>query len=1121
MNHRKRRAREASALTLLTAAALTAALLSAPESGAAQSADGTAGMARTLAKARTVTLVTGDRVTLDATGQVTGVRPAKGREGTTFRIARNADRTYVVPRDAERLLANGTADRRLFDVTQLVEWGYDDAARPDLPLIVTYAEGRTLAPSALSAAGARVSRDLPSVNGDALKARKSEGAELWETLTGSGGTARARSAAADRVEKIWLDGKVEAALDRSTAQIGAPEAWAAGYDGTGVKVAVLDTGVDGTHPDLKGRIDAAKNFSEAADTVDRVGHGTHVASTVAGSGAHSGGKYKGVAPGARLISGKVLDDSGDGEESGVIAGAQWAVAQGAKVINLSLGGPDSPGDDPLEQAVDELSASSGALFVIAAGNEGPAAGTVGSPGSAAAALTVGAVDRTDAMAEFSSRGPTADGSLKPDLTAPGVDIVAAKAAEGTEGAPAADGYVSMSGTSMATPHVAGAAAILAQRHPDWTGERIKAALTASAEPTPGVSAFAQGTGRTDLTRALDQQLTTTPSALGFPAQQWPHTDDQPATKAVTYRNDGDRPLTLDLTTEAYGEDGKPAAEGMFEVSPKQLTVPAGATATAQVTADSGAGTADGHFGGALTATDGAGTTVRTGIGVQREVESYDLTVKHLDLKGKPAIRSETGVQGLDNQIWQDYSDDRDGEFTIRLPKGRYSLEGRIDTGVNPGAESGELALLLNPKFSLTRDTTLVMDARKAKPIRITVPDSRAKHTDATLNYGFDIDQNLSTSTYLMGSFGRLRVGQFGARLPAGEAFAQYNGTWTHGTTHYRPVWNRTGDLSGFTANVKRAQLAKVTIPVGTPVKGKSAGLVAAPLTPGGSSFDFFPDTDPSLPATFTDYVLPGVKWRYGVTQNGGKDADGEPVWDAGQWTAKPRSYSAGKQYTERFNTGVFGPHFTGPLTNGEDRPGAVRVGDTLLAYLPLFSDGAGHVGDSRYSRARSTLYADGTRVFDLNTPLNGDRYELPAAKHRFRLTTDVSRPTSLSPVSTRVTAEWTFTSAHVTGVGQRLPLSVVRFTPRLSMASTAKAGTRFSVSFTVEGAATARTARKPAFSVSYDDGRTWHPAKVADGKRLDLRHPAKAGTVSLRVTLTDADGNTLKQTIHRAYRTIK
>ncbi|MDX3752054.1 S8 family serine peptidase [Streptomyces sp. AK08-02] len=1115
MNHRRKRAGEATALTLLTAAAVTASLLGAPGSQAAQTAIGTAGAP---GNAKIVTLVTGDRVTLDAAGQVTGVRAAKGREGTTFRISRNADRTYVVPRDAERLLANGTADRRLFDVTQLVKWGYDDASRPDLPLIVTYAKGRALAPSALSAAGARVSRDLPSVDGDALKARKSEGADLWEALTGSGGTASARSAAADRVERIWLDGRVEAALDRSTAQIGAPEAWAAGYDGEGVKVAVLDTGVDDTHPDLKGRVDEAKNFSEAADTVDRVGHGTHVASTVAGSGAHSGGKYKGVAPGARLISGKVLDDGGYGEESGVIAGAQWAVAEGAKVINLSLGGPDSPGEDPVEQAVNELSASSGALFVIAAGNDGPATGTVGSPGSAAAALTVGAVDRVDAMADFSSRGPTADGSLKPDLTAPGVDIVAAKAAEGTEGDPAADGYVSMSGTSMATPHVAGAAAILAQRHPDWTGERIKAALTASAKPTAGVSAFAQGTGRTDIVRALDQQLTTSPATLGFPAQQWPHTDDTPATRTLTYRNDGDRPLTLDLTTEAYGEDGKPAAEGMFEVSPKQLTVPAGGTATAQVTADTSAGTADGVFGGAVTATDGADTTVRTGIGAQREVESYNLTVKHLDLKGKPARRSETGVQGLDNEIWNDYSDDTDAEFTVRLPKGRYSLEGRIDTGANPDA--GGLALLLNPKFSLTRDTTLVMDARKAEPVRITVPDSKAKQTDATLNFGFDIGRNQSISTYMLSSFSKLRVGQFGARLPANEAFAQYNGTWTHGSTNYRPAMNRTGDLSGFTVNLKRAQFAKVTIPVGEPAKERTGSLVAAPLTPGGSWFDFFP-TEFSLPATLTEYVLPGVKWEYYVSQKGGKDADGEPVWDASQWTAKPRAYSAGKQYTERFNTGVFGPHLTGPLDNNEDRPGAVRMGDTFLVYLPLFSDGTGHVGNSRYSKARSTLYAGGTKIFATDTDLDGASHDLPAAKRTYRLTTDVSRPTTLSSVSTRVTAEWTFTSAHVTGVGQRLPLSVVRFTPRLSSATTAKAGTSFSVPFTVEGAATARTARKLAFSVSYDDGRTWHPAKAIDGKRLDLRHPAKAGTVSLRVALTDASGNTLKQTIHRAYRTVK
>lgn len=1064
---------------------------------------------------RTVTLITGDKVVLDAAGKVVEVTAAEGREGTGFRISRAVDgHTYAVPRDAERLLADGTADRRLFDVTRLASEGYDDASRSDLPLVVTYADDQSVAARSLAASGARVTRDLPSVNGDALRARKSEAAALWQTLTGSGAAPRSAAAATSaKVEKIWLDGKVTASLDRSTAQIGAPGAWAAGYDGEGVTVAVLDTGVDATHPDLKERIDAQENFSASPDTVDRAGHGTHVASTAAGSGARSGGKYKGVAPGARIISGKVLDDNGMGSASDIIAGMQWAVAQGAKVVNLSLGGEDTPETDPIEQAVNALSADSGALFVVAAGNTGPDAATIGTPGSAAAALTVGAVDREDAIADFSSRGPTADGSLKPDLTAPGVDIVAAKAAEGVEGDPAADGYVSLSGTSMATPHVAGAAAILAQQHPDWTGERIKAVLTGSAVPTPGLSTFAQGTGRTDLTRAMGQQVTSSPTSLGFGTAQWPHADDEPATKEITYRNDGDRPVTLDLATEAFGEDGKPAAEGMFDVSPKQLTVPAGGTATAAVTADTRAGAADGAFGGSVTATAGD-TAVRTAVGVHREAESYNLTVKHLNLQGKPTGDSETGLYGLDSSIWQNYSDPTDGEFTVRLPKGRYALEGRVSTGADPG--DGKLALLLHPKFALTRDTTLVMDARKAKPVRITVPDSAARHTDAMLNFGVDIDGSGYASTYDMGGFGNLRVGQLGARLPAREAFAQYTGTWARGAVHYRPAWNRTGDLSGFTANLQRQNFAELDLTVGAPATGKAGSLVAAPLMPNGAWVDFHSDKG-ALPRTVTDYVLPGVKWQYAINQYGAPDADGEPRWDGSQTVTRARSYTAGKQYTQRFNIGVFGPHL---YTAGQEASGAVRLGDSFTAYVPLFSDGAGHVGVSRYTKARSALYADGTPVFTSDTPLNGELHTLPAERRTYRLTTDVSRAASLSEVSTRVTAEWTFRSAHVAGdTWKRLPLSAVRFTPKLGTDSTAKAGRAFTVPFTVEGAATAATARKLAFTVSYDGGRTWEPAKVADRKRLELRHPARPGTVSLRVTLTDADGNTVKQTIHRAYRT--
>ncbi|GAA2570947.1 hypothetical protein GCM10010304_06650 [Streptomyces roseoviolaceus] len=422
---------------------------------------------------------------------------------------------------------------------------------------------------ALLAAEADVTHRLSAIHGDALTADKPDAGKVWQALTDSTG-GRSAVTAAPGIDRVWLDGRVKiSARDAvapdphgGVAQIGAPAAWKAGYDGKGVKVAVLDTGIDATHPDLKGKILKAKDFSGSGSTDDRQGHGTHVASTVVGSGAKSGGKYKGVAPGAELLVGKVLDDTGFGDNSDIIAGMQWAVAQGARVVNMSLGEVDTPGVDPLEKAVNDLSASSGALFVIASGNSGPSDTTVGSPGSAAAAaaLTVAAVDRHDKIASWSSRGPTADGRLKPDIAAPGVDIIAAKAAHGIEGNDEAPGYVSMSGTSMATPHTAGAAAILAQEHPRWTGERLKSALTASARTLSGVTPYDVGVGRADLPRAIGTTVGSEPSSVDFGTPDpWPHDDDTPVTRTLTYRNDGTRPVTLDLgiTTTAWSPSPPP------------------------------------------------------------------------------------------------------------------------------------------------------------------------------------------------------------------------------------------------------------------------------------------------------------------------------------------------------------------------------------------------------------------------------------------------------------------------------------------------------------------------------------------------------------------------------------
>jgi subtilisin family serine protease len=1080
------------------------------------------GSGRAAAAVRTVTLVTGDRVLVDGKGQVSGVERAPGRKNVPFSVREVAGHTRVVPGDAELLLVQGKLDARLFDVTQLLKDGYDDAGRSDVPLIVTFKGKKAPSMSPFTEAGARMGRTLPVVNGRSMRSVKKRTTDFWDTVT---------TEESGNVEKVWLDGRRKASLDKSVPQIGAPTAWAAGYDGTGVKVAVLDTGVDTSHPDLAHQVVEEKDFSGSDGTGDKFGHGTHVASTVAGTGAKSGGKYKGVAPGAKILNGKVLDDTGFGSDSGIIAGMEWAVAEKADVVNLSLGGTDLPGTDPMEEAVDRLSADSDTLFVVAAGNEGEfGEGTVGSPGSADAALTVGAVDKSDVLADFSSRGPrVGDGGVKPDLTAPGVEITAAAAAgsivekEYPSGVP---GYATLDGTSMATPHVAGAAALLAQQHPDWSGERLKAVLTGSAKPGT-YSSFQQGTGRTDLVRALDQNVLTEQGPLDFGEQQWPHADDKPATKQLTYRNLGTEPVTLDLSVDAFAVDGKPAAEGMFSVSPQRITVPAGGTASAEVTADTRAGSTDGSFGGSVQATSADGKVqVRSAVGVAREVESYSLTLKHLDESGAPTGDAATSVADFDGDFYAEYADEKDGEVTVRLPKGDYILSGVV----HPEISSPTHAVLVEPRFRLDGDKTVTVDARQAKPVDITVPDPAAENTDATVLIGFGRGEGKRDGSleYLMPSFKGSRFGRLGGGEPVDGLNALYSGGWSAqgadgSRVNYHAAWYRKGSVDGFTAKVERKRLAKVDLQVGEAVDGRRVQAEVSPHLPDGDLVFGFTDMRGDLPFRSTEYILDnGVKWSMRTWQVSGEDRDS--VFE-NFLMRMPQTWKAGHSYQERFNVGVFGPALagTGQFGPAAGFPGAARMGNTLRAYLPLFGDGAGHWGISNTTAVTTRLEADGKEIADDYgiPPTDGlTEYTVPAEDTAYKLTVDNSRDPAVYPVSTRVRAEWTFRSAKTPeSEFAALLLSTVRFSPDLTSASTAKAGKRFEVPFTVEGAAAGQHPAKLAFQVSYDDGRTWQQAKSVGGTHLSLKHPATAGSVSLRAELTDRAGNTLTQTIERAYLT--
>ncbi|RDG37675.1 1,4-dihydropyridine esterase [Streptomyces corynorhini] len=1079
------------------------------ETAAVQSFAAKARQARSDASA--VTLITGDRVHLDDRGRVTRVQAAKGREGIRMNVNRVAGQVYVLPADAAELVAQGKLDRRLFNVTGLLKAEYDDAHRATLPLIVSYAKDtnqKARAKSAIAAADVSVRRTLPAVGGEALTAPKDDAADVWDALTAEGDSRSEAREAAPGIARVWLDGKRKAALDKSVPQIGAPTAWQAGYDGKGVKIAVLDTGVDETHPDLKGAEIAQKDFSGSGNTVDHFGHGTHVASIAVGSGAKSGGKYKGVAPGAKILDGKVLDDNGFGDDSGIIAGMQWAADQGARIANLSLGGEDTPEVDPLEAAVGKLSAEKNILFVIAAGNEGPDAQTIGSPGSAAAALTVGAVDSKDRIASFSSAGPTADGSLKPDITAPGVDIVAAKAAKGVIGDPAAAGYVSMSGTSMATPHVAGAAAILAQEHPDWTGARIKQALTSSAKSGTGLTPYQQGTGRVDLTKAITQTVVSEQTGINFGTQQWPHTDDKPVTKKVTYSNSGTRDVSLDLSLETTGPKGKAAPAGFFTLGADQVTVPAGASVSVDLTSHTSVGSQDGAFSGTVVAraADG-GQAVRTAFGAVREVESYDLTVKFVDVKGKPS-RSTATVFGHNVSFWRDATATKsDGIAKIRVPKGAYLLDAQVETP--KGKADPDVAWMVQPKLDVTKNATVTFDARKAKPLSVTAPDS-AKVVESYVNYDLASANGGFSSMWLMDSYQGFRVGQVGPSVPAKLFNSQAGGTWQKGSTTYNLLYNRAGSFyTGFTHKAAKGELALVNTKIGSSVKNRKGSVSPYWIAPSGM-FSIGTMGNPfALPATAKTYLSTpkGYTWGLGVDQFDSRGAADVSL------VSTPKTYTAKKTYTETYNVGVFSPKVGG-------QSGAQRYNNEMMACIAEFTDGAGHLGTSVVSKQQSLLTVDGKKVAGEKGQLCLYTDALPAKSAKIKVSTDATRATSVAGVSTRLTAAWTFASKK--GAADKvvnLPVSTVRFAPALTPASTAKPGKKLTVPLTIQGPA-AKNFKSLAVQVSYDGGKKWSKAPVTtkSGKRtLSLNHPKKATSVSLKAKLTDKSGNTYDVTVIKAY----
>nr|WP_055502067.1 S8 family serine peptidase [Nonomuraea pusilla] len=1163
-----------------------AALLSFPLPAAAAEPAADGGVHR-------VTLITGDVVTVrqvEAGRHAVEVKPGPGRERMAFNTVEENGELRVLPSDVVPFLAARRLDPGLFSVTGLIAQGYDDAETDRLPLLFLY-DGS--APKGASAP------ELESVNGRVVAADKRTIGGLWKSLDGRGATL------SQGVTKIWLDAKVRATLDHSVPQVGAPEAWQGGFDGKGVKVAVLDTGVDAAHPDLAGRVRQTKVFTGEPSVQDGNGHGTHVAATIAG-----GDGRKGVAPGAELMVGKVLGDDGSGTLSGVIEGMEWAAAEGASVINMSLGGDASDGTDPLSVAVDTLTERTGALFVVAAGNDGSAY-SIGAPGAAASALTVGAVDGKDVLAEFSSRGPRLDDAPKPDLTAPGVGIVAARAEGTSMGEPVDERYTAASGTSMATPHVAGAAAIVKQRHPGWTARQIKDALVGSAKPVAGQRIDDAGAGRLDVARAVRQGVTATGVVDLGKHQQ----GEGPAVAegTITYSNGTAAAVTLELAC---------ALEGA-ELSARTVTVAAGGTAEVKVRVDL-AGLSFGRYGGLVTATAGA-EQVHTTLALTWKGPQHKVRFTALDAEGRPTGADTLSMFGASQQddlfTWLP----KEG-LTVEVSEGTYMTQS-LNLGGGWGRMHPRDGMVVIPELKVDRDLDVVLDFRKTTPVTIRTREpaeqvgvftyfthrafGSRRISQGVMN--FDVIEGLNVSptrpvrdgSFEFASRWQLVAPKLTARVPgAGE---RYSLGFLGGSpgVEGRHLWRLADGVAGSRgrAAVVRSEDVDWDDPSAAAVRAGAVAVIVvmAPDDPFGR--DWRPvGADLPIPALVVAaddgqrmlerigkgdarLEVRGVMsspYLYDVMQVSDGRVPDEVVYEVNDsntarvdttyadnggfgWAKEQRfgwrpwqSYALGQQMeTQRIvktplrraeyvsANGSFWQHLVnhqyvwddmGRLLDGMAelprtyRPGtraseswhapvvrpaipawmrpSTREGDTMEIRVPEFVDSSGHVSRAGVDNdtVSARLFRDGALVAERDAVWGAFPASPEEAAYRLELSTKRVSEEWTTAIATETA--WTFRSKP----GDRvLPLLQVDYEVRPERPGLVGFAVRHQ-----EGVSGARV-KDLKLELSYDDGATWQrqPVIALGGGRFSaivLRaHP------SVRVTAGDSAGNTVEQTVIRAY----
>ncbi|MCW2915004.1 MAG: hypothetical protein JWN52_3072 [Actinomycetia bacterium] len=1083
-------------------------------------------------KSWTVTLLTGDIVkvrTVKGRLPLVSVEPGKGRANKAFHQSIRPDGHIVVtPADVGSLVGR-VVDPELFDVTDLISQGYDDARAKDLPLIVQR-DSRTRSLAVLGGS-LRAGKALPSIGSIAAKQPKAQATGFGTALAGLVRTAGARSAAPAGIKHIWLDHKVKATavaqaaakLDHNLNQIGAPAAWKAGFTGKGVKVAVLDTGVDATHPDLKGQIAESANFSDAPDTVDHFGHGTHVAATIAGTGAASGGERKGVAPDASLLIGKVLNDQGEGTDSTVIAGMEWAAPR-AKVINMSLGGWDpSDGTDPLSTAVDTLTKQDGSLFVVAAGNAG-AIGWISSPAAADSALTVGAVDGNDKLADFSSRGPRSGRyAIKPEIVAPGVDIVAARAKGTAMGRIVDADYVAASGTSMATPHVVGAAALLVQQHGDWSPDRLKAALVGSADPAKGGDAFERGSGRVDAGAAVTGSVASLQAAPDLGTAAYPQ-HDALSTKLGWV---AEKATKLALAVKLTDRQGR-TVTGAATLSAAQVDVSAGGSATVTLQVDPvKLAKNPGLYAAEVTATSDDGGTTRTPVSFFVEPPSHTLTIVATPLPNTPADQfyAYAGVVNLGDiaLFAQSISVAADGTAQARVPDGRYSVIGTVG---DFSRAAWRQALVGDPEVVVDRDVTVTLDGAGAKPVKAGVQGHPTQTAMTSMSFVRTNPQGLWTDGVYTWDPEHQPVyvqPMGGARTGTFRAYGSYRLT-APGTVYdlVHPMGDRIpADPSYVVTSADQAKFARVdqrfaafngdtTKPVHEQRYGTSPeGLLLA---------GFEADSEVPAGSTRTDHLSTGRGIYWMDEASPGAIADGQWVDEQPFIELKPGSRATHTWGRQPLRPGPYSG--TALALSGCTPYPTTRARGNLhveLVDLQARTDGFDCGIDGEIKRTL-TLSAGGKKLGEKEAAMADFTVPAETADYTLRYDNDAS---SVLPVSTRTSTTWTFRSGAPKGLGSvAVPLLLVDYDLGLDLTNQPAGNPAV---FTVARMAGSGSAKVTGLRLwtSIDDGKTWQAVSVQalGGGKFSAPLPAavKGQSVSLRVNARDAGGSGIDQQIIKAY----